>query len=165
MQTHLQPIPVRCIAQNPSEPRVYLQRAIEPKEGGFEPFASRRRTTGLCGLCGKTRKMTGRENLDFARRTSSARVIVTMRRMEGPHAARSPARPNPCRIYLQGRYGRLNCDRREKSSFSTQSAHLRQFERRLESTFSRHRRPPPWTGQLGGFLPSQSAHGNCWSRR
>jgi hypothetical protein len=27
-------------------------------------------------LCGTTRKMTGRENLDFARRTSSAQVIV-----------------------------------------------------------------------------------------
>jgi hypothetical protein len=55
-------------------------------------------TADVDGLCGKTRKMTGRENLDFARRTSSAQVIVTM-----------------------AVYGRLNCDRREKSSFSTQS--------------------------------------------
>jgi hypothetical protein len=75
--------------------------------------------TGFDGLCGKTRKMTGPENLDFTRRTSSARVIATTRRMGGPHAARSPARPNPCRIFLQGRYCGLNCDRREKSSFST----------------------------------------------
>ena len=29
------------------------------------------------------------------RRTSSARVIVMMRRVVGPHAARSPGRPNP----------------------------------------------------------------------
>ena len=61
------------------------------------------RQSGIDGLCGKTRKMTGRENLDFARQTSSARVIVTMRLMGGPHGATSPARPNPCRIFLQGR--------------------------------------------------------------
>ena|ERR1700733_16131322 len=60
-------------------------------------------TAGVDGLCGKTRKMTGRENLDFTRRTSSRTVMVTIRRMGGPHAARSPARPNPCRIFLQGR--------------------------------------------------------------
>ena len=51
------------------------------------------RTAGVDGLCGKTRKMIGRENLDFARRTSSAQIIVTMRRMGGPRVARSPARP------------------------------------------------------------------------
>jgi hypothetical protein len=59
------------------------------------------------GLCGKTRKMIGRENLDFARRTSSAQVVITVRRMGGPHAGRSPARPNPCRIFLQAVYGRF----------------------------------------------------------
>src|ERR1700731_3261025 len=53
------------------------------------------RMSPVDGLCGKTRKMTGRENLDFARQTSSARVIVTMRLMGGPHGATSPARPNP----------------------------------------------------------------------
>jgi hypothetical protein len=62
-------------------------------------------------LCGKTRKMTGRENLDFTRRTSSARIIVTIRRMGGPHAARSPARPE---FSFKVVYCRLNCDRREK---------------------------------------------------
>jgi DNA ligase D-like protein (predicted ligase) len=61
------------------------------------------RQSGVDGLCGKTRKMTGRENLDFARQTSSARVIVTMRLMGGPHGATSPARPNPCRIFHEGR--------------------------------------------------------------
>ena len=58
---------------------------------------------GHDGLCGKTRKLTGRENFDFARRASSAQAIVAMRRMGGPHAGRSPARPNPRRIFLQGR--------------------------------------------------------------
>jgi hypothetical protein len=84
--------------------------------------------TGMCtggnagdGLCGKTRKTTGRENLDFARRTSSAQVIVTMRSMGGPHAARSPARPKPAEFSFKAVNGRSNCDRREKSSFSTQS--------------------------------------------
>jgi len=47
--------------------------------------------------------MTGRENLNFSRRTSSAQVIVTMRPMGGPHAGRSPARRTPCRIFRQGR--------------------------------------------------------------
>jgi hypothetical protein len=73
-------------------------------------------------LCGKTRKMTGRENLDFARGTPSAQVIVTMRRMRGPHVARSPARRSPAEFSVKVVYGRSNCDRREKSSFSTQSA-------------------------------------------
>jgi hypothetical protein len=40
----------------------------------------------LIGL--KTRKLTGREDLDFARRASSAQAIVTLRRMRRPHAAR-----------------------------------------------------------------------------
>jgi hypothetical protein len=81
------------------------------------------RTAGVDGLCGETRKMTGRENLDFARRTSSARVLVTMRRMGGPHAARiaRAAEPTPAESSFKAVYGRLNCDRREKSSFSTQS--------------------------------------------
>ena len=60
-------------------------------------------TAGIDGLCGKTRKLTGRENFDFARRASSAQAIVTMTRMGRAHAGRSPARPNPCRIFLQGR--------------------------------------------------------------
>jgi hypothetical protein len=72
-------------------------------------------------LCGKTRKMPGRENLSFTRRTSSARVIVTIGRMGGQHAARSPAWPNPAEFSFKVVYCRLNCDRREKSSFSTQS--------------------------------------------
>jgi hypothetical protein len=50
--------------------------------------------------------MTRRENLDFARRVSSVRVIATMRRMGGPHAARSPARPNAAAEFsFQGVYG------------------------------------------------------------
>jgi hypothetical protein len=77
-------------------------------------------------LCGKTRKMTGRENLDFSRRTSSAQVIVTMTPMGGPHAGRSPARRTPpAEFSFKAVYGRLNCDRREKSSFSTQSVDSR----------------------------------------
>ena len=39
----------------------------------------------------------------FRAPTSSAQVIVRKRRMGGPHAARSPARPKPYRIVLQGR--------------------------------------------------------------
>jgi hypothetical protein len=86
------------------------------------------RMTALRRLCGKTRKMTRRENIDFARRTSSVRVIVTMRRMGGPHAARSPARPNTAAEFsFKAVYGRLNCDRREKSSFSTQSVDTGHF--------------------------------------
>jgi hypothetical protein len=47
-------------------------------------------------LRGKARKMTGRENLDFTRRTSSARVVVTIRRMgreksSFPHNPQIPA--------------------------------------------------------------------------
>ena len=66
--------------------------------------------------------MTCRENPDFARRTSSARVIVTMMRIGGTHATRSPARSNtPAEFSFKAVYGGLNCDRREKPSFSTQS--------------------------------------------
>jgi hypothetical protein len=66
-------------------------------------YINRRRYDGPWeGIVWKNSQNVGREKLDFARRILSARVIVTMRRVGGPHAARSPARPNPCRILLQG---------------------------------------------------------------
>ena len=77
----------------------YSRRAT-PRLYAFETLE---RPSRIDGLCGKSRKMTGRENLDFTRRISFARVIVTIRRMGGPRAAKSPPRPNPCRIFLQGR--------------------------------------------------------------
>jgi hypothetical protein len=80
-----------------------------------------RNPSGVDGLCGKTRKMTGRENLYFARRTSSAQVIVTMRRMEGHTWQDRPRGRSPAESSFKAVYGRSNCDRREKSSFSTQS--------------------------------------------
>jgi hypothetical protein len=80
------------------------------------------RMSAISGLCGKTRKMTGRENLDFTRRTSSCTVIVTIRRMGG-HARQGRLRGRtPAEFSFKVVYCRSNCDRGEKSSFSPQSA-------------------------------------------
>jgi hypothetical protein len=54
--------------------------------------------------------MTGRENLDFSRRTSSARVIVTMRPLEDHTQEDRPRGGTPAEFSFKAVYGGLNCD-------------------------------------------------------
>jgi hypothetical protein len=120
----------RCVGEALRAPRVVdagLQSAIAT-------------FTAQCPLhvdCVETRKLTGRENFDFARRASSAQTIVTMKRMGGPHAGRSPARPNPCRNV----YGRLNCDRRENRVFPHNPIDTGQLASRSLRRHRRHDHP------------------------
>jgi hypothetical protein len=85
---------------------LYERLVVPPREEDAGMTALRR-------LCGKTRKMTGRENLDFAHQTSSGEAHGRATRGKIARAA-EPS--------IKAVYGRAICDRREKSSFSTQSA-------------------------------------------
>jgi hypothetical protein len=69
--------------------------------------------------------MIGRENLDFARRTLSAQIIVAMSAWEGHTWQDRPRGRSPAEFFFTAAYGRSNCDQREKSSFSTQSVDSR----------------------------------------
>jgi hypothetical protein len=127
--------PLGKLSPAKGSPRLRWPTAFGYHVGGLRRKVSESR---IDGLCGKTRKMTGRENLDFSRRTSSARVIVTMRPLEDHTQEDRPRGGTPAEFSFKAVYGGLNCDRREKTSFSTQS------------TFSGHTGRRPRTPQLGG---------------
>jgi len=73
----------------------------------------------------KTRKMTGRENLDFARGTFFCRSNCHDESHGRATRSKIARRPNPAEFSFKAVYGSLNCDRHEKTTFPTQSAHCR----------------------------------------
>jgi hypothetical protein len=56
---------------------------------------SRRRTPASCGTCRKTRKLSYRENLVFARVAHLSLIVLTARHMGASHAAKPIGLPTP----------------------------------------------------------------------